>query len=158
MPLKIITSITIASLMLGFSIGCGFFNAAPSECIQAAEDAGLLDHVIEQLRNSDSLNAVEQAALQRVLIQLGIDDVCEAGTQTMPGAARLDAQGRSTPDTVNPIRPADDSSGATENNRDDARARANTSSSQEGAHIPADEHRRRCNFWALNNLQPGLYA
>ncbi len=58
MPLKIITSITIASLMLGFSIGCDFFNAAPSECIRAAEDAGLPDHVMEQLRNPDGLNAV----------------------------------------------------------------------------------------------------
>ena len=158
MPLKIIASITIAALMLGFSIACDFFNAAPSECIQVAEDAGLPDHVIEQLRNPEGLNAVEQAALQRVLVQARIDDVCEVGSETMPGAARSDEQDRSTPDTVNPVRQTDDSSGATENNRDDARASANTSPSQEGARIPTDEHRRRCSFWALNNLPPVVYG
>ena len=161
MPLKIITSITIASLMLGFCIGCDFFNAAPSECIHATEDAGLPDHVIEQLCNPDGLNVVEQAVLQRVLVQAGIDDVCDAGlsiSETMPGAPRSGEQGRSTPDTGNPIRQADDSSDATENNRDDARARANTSPPREGARLPADEHRRRCSFWALNNLQPVVYS
>ena len=27
-----------------------------------------------------------------------------------------------------------------------------------GARIPADEHRRRCSFWALNNLPPVVYS
>ena len=96
-----------------------------------------------------------------VLVQAGIDDLCGAGlsiSKTMPGAPRSGEQGRATPDTGNPIRQADDSSGATENNRDEARAIANTSPSQEGARIPADEHRRRCSFWALNNLQPVVYS
>ena len=117
--------------------------------------------MIEQLRNPDGLNVVEQAVLQRVLVQAGIDDVCDAGlsiSETMPGAPRSGEQGRSTPDTGNPIRQADDSSDSTENNRDDARARANTSPPREGARLPADEHRRRCSFWALNNLQPVVYS
>ena len=67
------------------ALGC-FFSAAPSECIEAAEEAGLPDSVIVQLRNPGDLNAIERAALNRILSEAGIDDVCEVAA----GAAESD--------------------------------------------------------------------
>ena len=33
--------ISVTALTVGLVVACSFFNAAPSECIAAAEDAGL---------------------------------------------------------------------------------------------------------------------
>ena len=150
--------LAVVTLLVSVSTACSFFNAAPSECTAAAADAGLPDDVIEQLRNPDGLNAIERVALQRVLVQAGIDDVCKVWPETVPGASRADEQGGPTMDTRNPLRQTEDSSSATENNRGNAGARASASLSQDGARIPADEHRRRCSFWALNNLPPVVYS
>lgn len=54
-----------AMINLGFVIAC--FDVSPSECKEAAEEAGLPDSVIEQLRNPGDLNPVERAALNRSL-------------------------------------------------------------------------------------------
>ncbi|MCY3692065.1 MAG: hypothetical protein OXI54_01265 [Chloroflexota bacterium] len=51
-------------------------SAAPSECIKAAEDAGLPENVIEQLKKPGDLNAIERIALREVLKKAGLDDVC----------------------------------------------------------------------------------
>ena len=69
---------TLAMVLLA-TTAC-FFNAAPSECIQAAEEAGLPDDAIEQLRNPGDLNAIERAALNRILSRAGVDDVCEVAS------------------------------------------------------------------------------
>ena len=93
-PMAAITAIAVLTAWV--AIACTFFNAAPSECVQAAEDAGLPDEVIDQLRNPDGLNPVERAALQQILIQAGIDDICEIGADApSPGGTSQDNQ--STP-------------------------------------------------------------
>ncbi len=159
MQTKVAMPVAIAILVVGLGIGCNFFNAAPSECIEAAEDAGLPDMVIEQLRDPEGLNAVEKAALQRILIQAGIDDLCDVAAEDSPSSSRADNPGRATPRVINPLRQQDDSNSGTEPNQDDAEVRTSSSTSGEGARIPQDdEHRRRCRFWALNNLQPVVYG
>lgn len=52
-------------------------SAAPSECVKAAEDAGLPESVIEQLKKPGDLNAIERVALREVLKKAGLDDVCD---------------------------------------------------------------------------------
>ena len=74
-------SIAVVSLLVGLGIACSFFDAAPSECVKAAEDAGLPDRVVDQLREPDGLSAIERAALQRLLVKSGIDDVCETSQE-----------------------------------------------------------------------------
>ena len=144
-PIRTATIITIALLALGLSIGCNFFNAAPSECIQAAEDADLPDEVIEQLRNPDDLNALERAALQQALRRAGIDDVCEVASEISTGSDGADTNDNARPTLVR--------IGTADKQQESSRPEA-----QEGARIPDDEHRRRCRFWALNNLQPVVYS
>ena len=51
-------------------------SAAPSECIKAAESAGLPDKVIEQLKNPGDLNAIERIALRKALEKAGLDRLC----------------------------------------------------------------------------------
>ena len=70
-------------LTVGLLVACT--SAAPSACIQAAQDAGLSDGTIEQLRNPGDLNALERAALNRVLTQAGIDDVCQIAKAVCDG-------------------------------------------------------------------------
>ena len=158
MRLGIITPIAIALLTLGLGVGCGFFDATPSECIQAAENAGLPGDVIDQLEKPDGLNTLERAALQQALRQAGIDDVCEVASES---SREVGDTSDGTGPTVERLRPADqhqESSRAAENGRDDSQAQPDRTEAQEGARIPADEHRRRCQFWALNNLQPVVYS
>ena len=90
MPLKIVAPFLMAPLTMVLISGCIFFNAAPSECIEAAEDAGLPDSVIDQLRNPEGLNALERAALQQALNRVGIDDVCEIGAASQSSATSTD--------------------------------------------------------------------
>ena len=52
-------------------------SAAPSECVKAAEEAGLPDNVIEQIKKPGDLNAIERVALREVLKKAGIDDLCD---------------------------------------------------------------------------------
>lgn len=52
-------------------------SAAPSECVKAAENAGLPESVIEQLKNPGDLNAIERVALREVLKKAGLGDICD---------------------------------------------------------------------------------
>ena len=52
-------------------------SAAPSECVKAAEGAGLPDSVIEQLKKPGDLNAIERVALREVLKKAGLDEICD---------------------------------------------------------------------------------
>ncbi len=54
-------------------------SAAPSECIKAAEAAGLPDKVIEQLKTPGDLNAIERIALRKAMEKAGLDSVCSLG-------------------------------------------------------------------------------
>ena len=90
MPLKILAPILTAVLTIVLITGCTLFNAAPPECIEAAEDARLPDSVIEQLRNPAGLNALERAALQQALNQAEIDDVCDIGAVGQPSTTSAD--------------------------------------------------------------------
>lgn len=144
---------TLAVLMIMLVAALSCFSAAPSECIEAAEEAGLPDEVIEQLRNPGDLNAIERAALRRILEQAGIDDLCDvasdaAGSGDIPNIPRSDDSGA-----------GDDGKGdEPERDEDDVEAIKQTIAAQSSARIPEDdEHRRRCRFWALNNLQPAVY-
>lgn len=51
-------------------------SAAPSECVKAAEAAGLPESVIEQIKRPGDLNAIERVALREVLKKAGLDDLC----------------------------------------------------------------------------------
>ena len=90
MPLKILAPILTAALTIVLITGCTLFNAAPPECIEAAEGARLPDSVIEQLRNPAGLNALERAALQQALNQAEIDDVCDIGAVGQPSTTSAD--------------------------------------------------------------------
>lgn len=165
----------IVILIIGVLVACT--SAAPSACIQAAHDAGLSDDVIEQLRNPGDLNAVERAALNRVLRQAGIDDVCELSgdgaaassesgdDSNFPNVRNINPFSREGAETPNADSP-DSESGPTESiNPSTREAPGNTKppiqqtiTTQREARIsPDDEHRRRCRFWALNNLPPMVY-
>ena len=52
-------------------------SAAPSECVTAAENAGLPESVIEQIKKPGDLNAIERIALRELLKKAGVDDVCD---------------------------------------------------------------------------------
>ena len=143
-----------AAMIISTTVALACFGAAPSECIEAAERAGLPDEVIEQLHNPEGLNAIERAALNRILSQAGIDDVCESAL----GAA---GSGYGAGSSFPVSNRSEESSGqsAPETARDEDVEVQQTIAAQRSARVPEeDESRRRCQFWALNNLQPVVYA
>ena len=144
----------VAALVIALLAAIACFNAAPSECIEAAEEAGFPDKVIEQLRNPGDLNAIERAALNRALSQAGIDDVCGVASDAASSGNVPDVTRQSNSDA------GDDSEGDEPEKVDDRdEPTRQTISAQSSARIPEDdEHRRRCRFWALNNLEPVVYA
>ena len=134
-----------ATLIIALMVVVACFGGTPPECIEAAEAADMPDKVIEQLRNPGDLNAIERAALNRALSQAGLDDVCEAAFKELPEG----------PDPANETNPFLRGNRETEESKttQDHRLMA-----KQSARIPQnDEHRRRCRFWALNNLQPVVY-
>ena len=52
-------------------------SAAPSECVKAAEDAGLPENIVEQIKKPGDLNVIERVALREVLKKAGLDDICD---------------------------------------------------------------------------------
>ena len=130
-----------------FTISCN--NASPpSACIDAAQRAGLPDGVIDQLGTPGDLEASEWLALNRVLHEAGIADACGEITGRPAGDqdnAEAPQQGGETPDGPPAVQDAETPVGM-------------TPSVEHAARIPEDdEHRRRCRFWALNNLQPVVF-
>ena len=117
-----LAAVVISSLA---ALGC-FSSATPSECIEAAEAAGLPDSVIEQLRNPGDLNALERAALNRILSEAGIDDVCEAGV----GAADAGDISSPTQSDGNSARQSDESESASASS-DASKARNGESPNEE---------------------------
>ncbi len=153
----ITTPIVIALLALGLSAGCGFFNAAPSECIQAAEEAGLSDEIIDQLENPGDLNALERAALQQALRQAGVDDVCEVASESSRSTGSTGSEPTPTMKSTTSANQQGENRN-TQNSPEGVQPQRDQPNIHEGARIPGDEHRRRCQFWALNNLQPVVYS
>lgn len=141
-------------LVFALIVTVACLNAAPSECIEAAEAAGLPEEALEQLRNPGDLNAIERAALNRMLSQAGIDDVCEVASEAADSAE--------VPSSAPSDRPSpgeNDARDESEKARDDDDPIQQTIAAQRSARIPEhDEYRRRCRFWALNNLEPVVYA
>ena len=118
-----------AAIAITLVTACSFFNATPSACIEAAQEAGLPKSVIDQLRNPHYLNPVQQAVLQQTLKRAGIDDLCNPSQSPHPESTPEAKAQNPTPPTNEP-----------------------------GPRIsPSTEHRRICQFWALNNLQPVVY-
>lgn len=70
-------AILLAALALAVSALACSTSAAPSECVQAAEKAGLPEIVIEQLKKPGDLNAIERVALRKALEKAGLDDICD---------------------------------------------------------------------------------
>lgn len=64
--------IAIGALTAWVAIAGPYINAAPSWCVQVAEDARLPDAVIDHLRNPDGLKPVERGTLQKILVQRGV--------------------------------------------------------------------------------------
>ena len=134
--------VPMAMAIMATTLAC--INASPSECVKAAEKAGLPDEVIEQLKKPGDLNAAERFALNRVLSKAGIDDLCgevsgkngqgpmNTGLQE-PGEEMDNPESTEDPEEPNPT-------------------------AELLASIPEeDEYRRRCRFWALNNLDPIVF-
>ena len=154
-----------AALCIVFTAAaCGFFNATPPACIEAAEEAGLPDQAIEHLRKPGDLNPVQRASLQQILKRAGIEDVCSEAIETS-NAETFDP---SLP-TLGPLQSIwnGDQNGMKRGNEQTREAQEalvdllNADEQQEpreGARLPDSEDRRRCIFWALNNLQPMVYA
>ena len=69
------TTVTAIILMTTIAIGCSN-PAVPTECVDAARQAGLPERMVEQLRNPGDLNQVEKFALRQALSQAGLDDLC----------------------------------------------------------------------------------
>lgn len=71
-------TILLAALTLALSVlaACST-SAAPSECVQAAEKAGLPESVIEQLKKPGDLNAIQRVALREALKKAGLDAICD---------------------------------------------------------------------------------
>ncbi len=89
-PVRFRSFIAATLVIIMLAVTACFFNAAPSECIKAAEEAGLSDDAIEQLRNPGDLNAIERAALRQTLDRAGIDDVCEMASADGSSSASQD--------------------------------------------------------------------
>ena len=122
-------------------------ESPPSPCIAAAQDAGLPDGVVDQLRDPGDLEAGEWLDLHRVLDEADISDVC--GQITAP------AEGEQEEEAPEPGGELPD---ATPVSQEAEHPEAPAPSLEHSARIPEeDEHRRRCRFWALNNLQPIVY-
>ena len=122
-------------------------ESPPSPCIAAAQDAGLPDGVVDQLRDPGDLEAGEWLDLHRVLDEADISDVC--GQITAP------AEGEQEEEAPEPGGELPD---ATPVSQEAEHLEAPAPSLEHSARIPEeDEHRRRCRFWALNNLQPIVY-
>ena len=85
------SALAVLAIAMLAAVAC--FSAAPSECIEAAEAAGLPDEVIEQLRNPGDLNAIERAALNRALSQAGVHDVCEVAADGGSGSSEAAKSG-----------------------------------------------------------------
>lgn len=153
------------------AISC--FSAAPSECIEAAEETGLPDEVIERLRNPGDLNAIERAALNRILSEAGIDDLCQIASNADPGSSETSENSKfPNLDGINPFQRGDEESAETDKSSSGDKEPVESKNSEErretieqtiaaaqrSARIPRnEEHRRRCQFWALNNLEPVVY-
>ena len=139
--------ITAALVAIMVFIG-GCTNAPPeSPCTQAAQDAGLPGGVIDQLRNPEGLDAGEWLELNRALGEVGITDACGEVTRQPGGEpeGREDRQDGETADETPVPREAEP-------------PEEPTTSVVPSARVPEeDEDRRRCRFWALNNLQPTVY-
>ena len=71
-------AILLAALTLALSVlaACST-SAAPSECVRAAEKAGLPESVIEQLKKPGDLNAIQRVALREVLEKAELDTICD---------------------------------------------------------------------------------
>ncbi len=74
---KRLLGIALAAAALGIMIMACSTSATPSACLEAAEDAGLPDSVIEQLEKPGELNAIERVALREILKKAGLDTVCD---------------------------------------------------------------------------------
>ena len=56
-------------------LGCST-SAAPTECLDAARDAGLPDAMLEHIQNPGDMNALQRIALRKALEAAGLDSIC----------------------------------------------------------------------------------
>ena len=57
-------------------LGCST-SAAPTECLDAAREAGLPDAMLDHIRNPGDMNALERVALRKALEAAGLDTLCQ---------------------------------------------------------------------------------
>ena len=66
------------AVVMALVVACST-DAAPEQCIEAAEEAGAPEVVIDFLRRpSDDLNALERIAIREALERLGLNETCGA--------------------------------------------------------------------------------
>ena len=65
---------TVATIC-AIAIGCST-SAAPTECLDAARDAGLPEAMLEHIQNPGDMNALERVALRKALEAAGLDSLC----------------------------------------------------------------------------------
>ena len=133
-----LSPIFAAAAMVILITACGMFGAEPFDCIEAAERTGLPDKALDQLRNPGDLNDVERAELRRLLKEAHIDRLCNLGPDLdLPEPSDGDGQPKQDTDPTQEPEPSPQV--------------------KEQVH-DTDEYRRRCKFWALNNMRPVVYA
>lgn len=71
----IIATMCAVLLITVVIIGCSN-PAVPKSCIEAAQNAGLPEEIIEKLRNPADLNQIEKFALRQALNQAGVGEAC----------------------------------------------------------------------------------
>ena len=64
------------SIIAVLSLAACSTSAAPDECLDAAESAGIPESLLEHIRNPGDLNALEKIALRKALEAAKLDDIC----------------------------------------------------------------------------------
>ena len=102
---KIVAIIATLFTLLILVAGCST-DAAPSECVQAAEDAGAPEAVVEWMkRPSDELGVIERVAIRKALEEFGLGDACSGVS------ANLDVPIADTAKTLTPSQDETDKKG-----------------------------------------------
>lgn len=73
--LKIWLLTAAVAAICAIALGCST-SAAPTECLDAARDAGLPDAMLEHIQNPGDMNALQRIALRKALEAAGLDSIC----------------------------------------------------------------------------------
>ena len=89
---------------------------------------------------------------------VGLLTACSLFSDDSEPVAETNKPRTETRETFNPVKQTNSrSTSQADANADDVEKDAVATREPDGPNLPADEYRRRCQFWALNNMQPVVY-